>query len=76
VNATHLVALIRAEPASNAGNWSSVPPPSRHGALCTMTDHHFYGTSSHTATELVRLVSDLLGPALTACDSDYRGVCR
>ncbi|KOV99196.1 MULTISPECIES: hypothetical protein [unclassified Streptomyces] len=39
-----------------------------------MTDHHTYGTSSHTATELVRLVGDRLGLVFTERDSDYRGV--
>ncbi|WP_156725791.1 hypothetical protein [Streptomyces apocyni] len=39
-----------------------------------MTDHHTYGTSTHTADELVRLVSDRLGLVFTARDSDYRGV--
>jgi hypothetical protein len=39
-----------------------------------MTDHYTYGTSTHTADELVRLVSDCLGLAFTERDSDYRGV--
>lgn len=39
-----------------------------------MTDHHIYGTSTHTASELVRLVSDRLGQVFTERDSDYRGV--
>ncbi|MGW6894068.1 hypothetical protein [Streptomyces chartreusis] len=39
-----------------------------------MTDHHIYGTSTHTADELVRLVSDHLGLVFTERDSDYRGV--
>ncbi|MGW0817216.1 hypothetical protein ACWD00_28945 [Streptomyces viridiviolaceus] len=39
-----------------------------------MTDHHTYGTSIHTADELVRLVSDCLGRVFTERDSDYRGV--
>ncbi|MFJ3658285.1 hypothetical protein ACIPPR_33880 [Streptomyces nigra] len=39
-----------------------------------MTDHHTYGTSTHTAGELVRLVSDRLGLVFTERDSDYRGV--
>ncbi|MFD4976983.1 hypothetical protein [Streptomyces sp. NPDC058424] len=39
-----------------------------------MTDHHTYGTSTHTASELVRLVSDRLGLAFTERDSYYRGV--
>ncbi|MFF4050415.1 hypothetical protein ACFYZ5_27615 [Streptomyces chartreusis] len=39
-----------------------------------MTDHHTYGTSTHTADELVRLVSDRLGLVFTERDSDYRGV--
>ncbi|MGW7642151.1 hypothetical protein [Streptomyces decoyicus] len=38
-----------------------------------MTDHHTYGTSTHTADELVRLVSDCLGLVFTERDSDYRG---
>ncbi|MGW4026386.1 hypothetical protein [Streptomyces sp. NPDC005009] len=39
-----------------------------------MTDHHTYGTSTHTAGELVRLVSDRLGLVFTERDSYYRGV--
>ncbi|MFG2275848.1 hypothetical protein ACGFNY_39565 [Streptomyces chartreusis] len=39
-----------------------------------MTDHHTYGTSTHTASELVRLVSDCLGLVFTERDSDYPGV--
>ena len=39
-----------------------------------MTDHHTYGTSTHTADELVRLASDRLELAFTERDSDYRGV--
>lgn len=39
-----------------------------------MTDHYTYGTSTHTADELVRLVSDRLGLVFTERDSDYRGV--
>lgn len=39
-----------------------------------MTDHHTYGTSTHTASELVRLVSDRLGLVFSERDSDYRGV--
>ncbi|WP_282699738.1 hypothetical protein [Streptomyces sp. CC219B] len=39
-----------------------------------MTDHHTYGTSTHTVGELVRLVSDCLGLVFTERDSDYRGV--
>ncbi|MFF9788988.1 hypothetical protein [Streptomyces nigrescens] len=39
-----------------------------------MTDHHTYGTSTHTADELVRLVSDCLGLVFAERDSDYRGV--
>ncbi|MFJ5213054.1 hypothetical protein [Streptomyces nigra] len=38
-----------------------------------MTDHHSYGTSAHTASELVRLASDCLGLVFTERDSDYRG---
>ncbi|ALO98788.1 hypothetical protein SHL15_7802 [Streptomyces hygroscopicus subsp. limoneus] len=38
-----------------------------------MTDHHTYGTSTHTAGELVRLVSGRLGLVFTDRDSDYRG---
>lgn len=38
-----------------------------------MTDHHTYGTSTRTADELARLVSDRLGLVLTERDSDYRG---
>lgn len=39
-----------------------------------MTDHHTYGTSTHTAGELVRLVSDRLGLVFAERASDYRGV--
>jgi hypothetical protein len=39
-----------------------------------MTDHHMYGTGTHTADELVRLVSDRVGLVFTERDSDYRGV--
>ncbi|GGS89288.1 hypothetical protein [Streptomyces cinerochromogenes] len=39
-----------------------------------MADHHTYGTSTHTASELVRLVSDRLGLVFIERDSDYRGV--
>ncbi|MFI2764760.1 hypothetical protein ACH5A3_38965 [Streptomyces echinatus] len=39
-----------------------------------MTDHHLYGTSTHTADELARLVSDRLGLVFTERDSDYRGI--
>ncbi|MFC5220448.1 hypothetical protein [Streptomyces coerulescens] len=39
-----------------------------------MSDHHTYGTRTHTAGELVRLVSDCLGLVFTERDSDYRGV--
>ncbi|MGX1267152.1 hypothetical protein [Streptomyces phaeoluteigriseus] len=39
-----------------------------------MTDHHTYGTSTHTADELARLVSDRLELVFTERDSDYRGI--
>ncbi|MGW5498940.1 hypothetical protein [Streptomyces olivaceoviridis] len=39
-----------------------------------MTDHHTYGTSIHTVSELVRLVGDRLGLVFIERDSDYRGV--
>ncbi|WP_149824534.1 hypothetical protein [Streptomyces tailanensis] len=39
-----------------------------------MTDHHTYGTSTHTVDELVRLVGDRLGLVFTERDSDYRGI--
>jgi hypothetical protein len=39
-----------------------------------MSDHHTYGTSTHTAGELVPLVSNRLGLDFTEPDSDYRGV--
>lgn len=48
--------------------------PLRHKVRYTMTDHHTYGTGTHTAGELVRLVSDRLGLVFTERDSDYRGV--
>ncbi|MFI9809454.1 hypothetical protein ACIHEJ_34770 [Streptomyces sp. NPDC052301] len=53
---------------------SSVPPPSWHRVWCTRTDHHTYGTSTHTVGELAPLVSDCLGLVFTEHDSDYRGV--
>ncbi|RSN78696.1 hypothetical protein DMH26_39515 [Streptomyces sp. WAC 05379] len=39
-----------------------------------MTDYDIYGTSSHTADELVRLAGSLLGLVFTERDSDYRGL--
>ncbi|MGW2387244.1 hypothetical protein [Streptomyces sp. NPDC001658] len=39
-----------------------------------MTDHHTYGTSSHTADELVRIVSDCLGLEFAKRESDYLGI--
>jgi hypothetical protein len=39
-----------------------------------MTDHHTYGTSTHTASELVRLVSDRLSLVFTERESDHRGI--
>ncbi|MFF5479537.1 hypothetical protein ACFY5C_19650 [Streptomyces sp. NPDC012935] len=39
-----------------------------------MTDHHTYGTSTHTMGELVQLVTDCLGLVFTERDSEYRGV--
>jgi hypothetical protein len=39
-----------------------------------MTDHNTHGTSTHSVDELVRLVSDRLGPVFAERDSDYRGV--
>lgn len=39
-----------------------------------MTDHHTYGTSTHTASELVRLVSDCFSLVFTERESDYRGI--
>ena len=64
LNAPHLAALVRElGTASNAANWSNAPPPSRHRVWCTMTDHHAYGTSTHTVGELVQLVTDCLGLA-------------
>jgi hypothetical protein len=39
-----------------------------------MTDHHTYGTCTHSADELVRLVSGRLGLVFTERESDYRGV--
>ena len=37
------------------------------------SSHH---SSSHTASELVRLASSCLGLAFTECDSYYRGICH
>ncbi|REK89589.1 hypothetical protein DY245_14690 [Streptomyces inhibens] len=39
-----------------------------------MTDHHTYGTSTHSAKALARLITDRLGLLLTERESDYRGV--
>ncbi|MDQ0956206.1 hypothetical protein QFZ66_000084 [Streptomyces sp. B4I13] len=39
-----------------------------------MTDYGTYGTSTHTASELVRLVADHLDVVFTERESDYRGV--
>ncbi len=39
-----------------------------------MTDFHTYGTSTHTADELVRLVSDRFGWRFTERESDHLGV--
>ncbi|MFG2603117.1 hypothetical protein ACGFT2_06105 [Streptomyces sp. NPDC048514] len=39
-----------------------------------MTDSNIYGTSSHTADELVRLVGSCLGLVFTKRDSYYRGI--
>ncbi|MFI9565692.1 hypothetical protein [Streptomyces rishiriensis] len=39
-----------------------------------MTDYDIYGTSSHTASELVRLASSCLGLVFTERDSYYRGI--
>ncbi|WP_275461388.1 hypothetical protein [Streptomyces noursei] len=38
-----------------------------------MTDDHTYGTSTHTVSELVQLVSDCLRLNFNERDSDYRG---
>jgi hypothetical protein len=39
-----------------------------------MTHHDTYGTSSHTASELVRLVGGRLGLVFIEHDSYYRGI--
>ncbi|MEU3862529.1 hypothetical protein AB0F03_35260 [Streptomyces sp. NPDC028722] len=39
-----------------------------------MTDHHLYGTSTHTTDELARLVGDRLGLVFIERESDYRGI--
>ncbi|WP_338703385.1 hypothetical protein V2W30_39265 [Streptomyces sp. Q6] len=39
-----------------------------------MSDHHTYGTSTHTADELARLVGDRLRLVFTERDSYYRGI--
>ncbi|MFE3187114.1 hypothetical protein ACFXKR_40690 [Streptomyces violascens] len=39
-----------------------------------MTDYDTYGTSSHTAEELVRLVDGHLGLVFTEHDSYFRGI--
>lgn len=41
-----------------------------------MTDYDTYGTSSHTADELVRLVGGRLGLVFTKHDSYLRGICH
>jgi hypothetical protein len=38
-----------------------------------LTDHHTYGTSTYTASEFVRLVSDRLGLVFIDHDSFYQG---
>ncbi|WP_369263506.1 hypothetical protein [Streptomyces sp. R35] len=39
-----------------------------------MTDYDTYGTSTHTASELVHLVTGRLDVVFTERESDYRGV--
>ncbi|MET9758070.1 hypothetical protein ABZ016_03285 [Streptomyces sp. NPDC006372] len=39
-----------------------------------MADHDIYGTSTHTADDLVRLVSARLGMTFTERESHFRGV--
>ncbi|OSZ58063.1 hypothetical protein OQI_23785 [Streptomyces pharetrae CZA14] len=39
-----------------------------------MSDHHVYGTNTHTADELARLVGDRLGLVFTERESDCRGI--
>ncbi|MFB8000208.1 hypothetical protein ACFC4G_46525 [Streptomyces sp. NPDC056002] len=39
-----------------------------------MTDYDIYGTSSHTASELIRLAGSCLGLVFTERDSYYRGI--
>ncbi|MFJ8635081.1 hypothetical protein [Streptomyces sp. NPDC093568] len=39
-----------------------------------MTDHHTYGTSGHSVSELVRLVSDRFSLAFSERESSYRGI--
>ncbi|MFE0375650.1 hypothetical protein ACFW1M_08675 [Streptomyces inhibens] len=39
-----------------------------------MTDHHTYGTSTHSANALARLIADRLGLLFSERESDYRGV--
>ncbi|MEU0389512.1 hypothetical protein [Streptomyces chartreusis] len=41
-----------------------------------MADFHRYSSRTHTAEDLVRLVSACLGAAFTERQSDYRGVYR
>ncbi|MFF9806048.1 hypothetical protein ACF1G5_13100 [Streptomyces coeruleorubidus] len=39
-----------------------------------MSHHRVYGTSAHTASDLVELVTACLGMAFAERESDYRGV--
>ncbi len=39
-----------------------------------MTDYDTYGTGTHTASELVHLLTSHLGVVFTERESDYRGV--
>ncbi|MFI0711212.1 hypothetical protein ACH4SK_11240 [Streptomyces inhibens] len=39
-----------------------------------MTDRHTYGTSTHSAKALARLIADGLGLLFSERESDYRGV--
>lgn len=53
-------------------------PPSRPGTPLAHGTHQqsSHHSSSHTASELVRLASSCLGLAFTECDSYYRGTCH
>ncbi|MFE2941517.1 hypothetical protein ACFXKG_21025 [Streptomyces sp. NPDC059255] len=69
-----LVALVRAGTLVERGHLAGRTAGLAAYGLSTMTDHHTYGTNTHTASELVRLISDCLSLVFTERESDYRGI--